>query len=90
VGISLLEMTTELQWAEAWVELSKDVRSACLVGMLGDGFHSDLPPVSASPKLNFHSACRVSFPVIEVHTVVEVELGDLTWMSCKEAEPLRP
>lgn len=34
-------MTTELQWAEAWVELSKDVRSACLVGMLGDGFHSD-------------------------------------------------
>jgi hypothetical protein len=73
VGISLLETTTELQWAEAWVELSKDVRSACPVGMLGDGFHSDLPPVSAYPKLNFHSACRISFPVIEVHIVVEVE-----------------
>ena len=59
-GISLLEMITRLQWLDVLVEMLKDVRFAWLVSMLGDGFRSDLLPVSASPKPNLHSA-RVAF-----------------------------
>jgi hypothetical protein len=55
-GISLLEMIAKRQWVEVWLKVLKDVRSACLVSMLEDGFHSDLLPVSASPELDLHSA----------------------------------